>query len=222
MRRTQLSVLIVFVLFVMAPPAAQATASRPSAEAGTARHLDTIRTSPAKLRAFLKAMPKGADLHNHLSGAVPTETLIGYAVEDGLCIETATFTATPAPAVAGGPCPAGQRPAADSSADAAFFAQIVRAWSMEDFRPGAESGHDHFFATFGKFALATSRKGDMLAEVAKINASATCLLPRDARVAAGRRGACPRREGGVRPELARASPEAPGRRHGGDRHGRER
>ena len=41
---------------------------------------------------------------------------------------------------------------------------------MEGFQPGAESGHDHFFATFGKFSLATSRKGDMLAEVAKINA----------------------------------------------------
>ena len=97
MRRTQLSVLIVFALFVMAPPAAQATASRSSAEVRTARYLDTIRTRPAKLRAFLKAMPKGADLHNHLSGAVPTETLIGYAVKDGLCIETATFTAMPAP-----------------------------------------------------------------------------------------------------------------------------
>ena len=42
---------------------------------------------------------------------------------------------------------------------------------MEDFRPGAESSHDHFFATFGKFSLATSRKGDMLAEVARINAA---------------------------------------------------
>ena len=171
MRRTQLSVVIVFVLFVMAPPAAQATATRSSAEVRTARYLDAIRTRPAKLRAFLEALPKGADLHNHLSGAVPTEILIGYAVEDGLCIETATFTAMPAPAAAGGPCPAGQRPAADSRADEAFFAQIVRAWSMEDFQPGAESGHDHFFATFGKFSLATSRKGDMLADVAEINAA---------------------------------------------------
>jgi adenosine deaminase len=42
---------------------------------------------------------------------------------------------------------------------------------MEGFRPGAESGHDHFFATFGKFSLATNRKGDMLAEVARINAA---------------------------------------------------
>src|SRR4051794_15364422 len=170
MRRRQLSVLIVWALFLIAPPAAQATASRSSAEARTARYMDAIRTRPARLRAFLKAMPKGADLHNHLSGAVPTETLIGYAVSDGLCIDTTTFTATPAPAVAGGPCPTGQRPAADSRVDGAFFAHILRAWSMEGFQPGSESGHDHFFATFGKFGLATSRKGDMLAAVAKINA----------------------------------------------------
>ena len=171
MRRTQLSVMIAVALFLMIAAAAQAAASRPSAETRTARYLDAVRTNPAKLRAFLKTMPKGADLHNHLSGAVPTETLIGYAVRDGLCIDTVTFTATPAPAVAGGPCPTGQRPAADSTADSAFFGQIVRAWSMEGFQPGAESGHDHFFATFGKFGLATNSKGDMLAEVAKINAS---------------------------------------------------
>jgi adenosine deaminase len=125
MRRTQLLVTIVFVLFPVAPSGAQAAASRLSAEARTGRYLDTIRTSPAKLRAFLKAMPKGADLHNHLSGAVPTEALVGYAVDDGLCIDTMTLTATPAPAVAGAPCPAGQRPAADSTADATFFAQAV-------------------------------------------------------------------------------------------------
>jgi len=160
-------VLIALALLSTAPSAAQAAASGRSAEKRTARYLDTIRTRPAKLRAFVKALPKGADLHNHLSGAVPTETLIGYAARDGLCID-ATFTATPAGA--GGACPQGQRPAADAASDTAFFAQLVRAWSMEGFRPGAESGHDHFFATFGKFSLATSRKGDMLAEVAKINA----------------------------------------------------
>src|SRR3954468_3464483 len=67
MKRTQLSFLIVFALLLMGASAAQA-ASRRSAEARTAGYLDTIRTRPAKLRAFLKAMPKGADLHNHLSG----------------------------------------------------------------------------------------------------------------------------------------------------------
>src|SRR3954451_8575369 len=125
MRRRQLSVLIVWALFLIAPSAAQATAPRSSAEARPARYLDAIRTRPAKLRAFLQAMPKGADLHNHLSGAVPTETLIRYAVEDRLCIDPTTFTATPPPAVTGRSCPTGQRPAADSHTDAAFFSKIV-------------------------------------------------------------------------------------------------
>jgi adenosine deaminase len=170
-RRTQLSALIVIALLSAAPSAARAATARPSAEVRTARHLETIRARPAKLRAFLKAMPKGADLHNHLSGAVPTEALIDFAVKDGLCID-ATFTAKSAP------CETGQRPAGDSTTDPAFKAQIVRAWSMEGFPPG-EGGHDHFFDTFGKFGLATSplspvrnpRKGEMLAVVAKINAS---------------------------------------------------
>jgi len=169
MKRTQLSFLIVFALLLIGASAAQAT-SRRSAEARTAGYLDTIRAKRAKLRAFLKAMPKGADLHNHLSGAVPTETLIRYAVDDRLCIDTTTLAATPAPAATGGPCPTGQRPAADSNTDSAFVAQIVGAWSMQGFQPGTESSHDHFFATFGKFGLATSRKGDMLAKVANINA----------------------------------------------------
>lgn len=153
-----------------APAAARSPAPGATNAQRTALKLEAIRSQPAKLRAFMLALPKGADLHNHLSGAVPTETLIGYAVQDGLCIEAATLTAMDAPP-AGAQCPLGQRPAADARTDPVFFAQIVRAWSMEGFRPGAgESGHDHFFATFGKFGAATARKGDMLAAVAQGNA----------------------------------------------------
>jgi adenosine deaminase len=83
-RRTQWSVLMVLALLLIAPPATSAAAARPSAEAGTAHRLATIRNSPAKLRAFLKAMPKGADLHNHLSGAVPTEALIDFDIKEGI------------------------------------------------------------------------------------------------------------------------------------------
>ena len=149
-------------------PTAALAAGPSRDERRTARYLTAIRDEPRTLRLFLKAMPKGADLHNHLSGAVPTETLLRFAVEDRLCID-ATFTAQPAPA-AGAACPAGQRSAAESTADAAFRTQLLMAWSMFGFDPaGPVSGHDHFFATFGKFGLATERKGDMLAAVAAIN-----------------------------------------------------
>ena len=154
------------------PSAARAGAKN---ELRTARRLDAVRDNPTKLHAFLAAMPKGADLHNHLSGAVPTETLVGYAVRDGLCIELATLTAMSAPPP-GAACPSGQRAAAGSVGDAAFYDQLLRAWSMEGFvSGGAETGHDHFFATFGKFGAATASKGDMLAAVAEINTDQNVL-----------------------------------------------
>ncbi|MGZ7106922.1 MAG: adenosine deaminase, partial [Candidatus Angelobacter sp.] len=41
-----------------------------SAEQKTARYFESIRSQPLLLHAFLQQMPKGGDLHNHLSGAV--------------------------------------------------------------------------------------------------------------------------------------------------------
>src|ERR1700761_885567 len=38
-----------------------------------------------ELYALLKTMPKGADLHMHLSGAIYAETFIEEAARDGLC-----------------------------------------------------------------------------------------------------------------------------------------
>ncbi|MFF4696302.1 adenosine deaminase family protein [Streptomyces chattanoogensis] len=138
------------------PPARPLTA----AEASTAAYLESIRQDPVRLRRFFRHLPKGGDLHHHLSGAVPTEYLITLAAEDGLCIDEKTMTAV-AP-----PCGPGQRPAADARNDRAFHDALVRAWSMQDFPPG-QSGHDHFFDTFGKFGEVTWRhRGKLLSRVA--------------------------------------------------------
>jgi adenosine deaminase len=54
------------------------------------------------LRDFLKRMPKGADLHSHLSGAIYAESHIRDAIEDELCIDTdAKAFAKSQPVVAG-------------------------------------------------------------------------------------------------------------------------
>ncbi|MFG1878735.1 hypothetical protein ACGFIV_28205 [Sphaerisporangium sp. NPDC049003] len=123
-------------------------------------YLDGIRDEPGRLREFTLDLPKGADIHAHLSGSVPTRGLLGSAMRDGLCVDTTSFVAS-AP-----PCHAGQRPARDAATDGSFGDDVVRAWSMQGFTPGAESGHDHFFATFGKFGAAAAHKGEMLAVVA--------------------------------------------------------
>ncbi len=143
-----------------ARPAAART-DRLGLETRVSAYLDSIRDRPDELRAFLHDLPKGGELHNHLSGAASTELLLRLAGEDGLCVDSATLAAQ-AP-----PCGANSRPATDAQTDPDFREQILRAWSMKDFVPGAESGHDHFFATFGKFGEASWRHpGRMLAEVA--------------------------------------------------------
>ncbi|WP_425329723.1 adenosine deaminase family protein [Streptomyces cacaoi] len=142
-----------------AGPAARPPAG--SAEARTAAYLESARKDPGRLRDFFRKLPKGGDLHNHLSGAVSTEYLIELAAQDGLCIEKKTMTAVQPP------CRNGARPAADARTDKAFHKELVRAWSMEDF-PQRESGHDHFFAAFGKFGEVTWRHpGKLLAQVAE-------------------------------------------------------
>ncbi|NEE55436.1 adenosine deaminase, partial [Streptomyces sp. SID8455] len=128
------------------------------AERRTDARLDELRGDPARLKAFFAALPKGGDLHNHLSGAVTTEYLIRLAGENGLCIDATTTAVRP-------PCGPGTRPAADARTDAEFRQRIVRAWSMQDF-PADQSGHDHFFDTFGKFGEATRDRGKLLANVA--------------------------------------------------------
>jgi adenosine deaminase len=131
------------------------------AEAATARYFASIRKQPSLLLAFLAEMPKGGDLHNHLSGAVYAESYLRWAAEDNLCLATATMSIVAATCNAA----AGLPPVAAVLGNAALFSQAVDAMSMRHWNP-ALNGHDHFFETFGKFGPAADRTGDMLAEVA--------------------------------------------------------
>ena len=67
-------------------PAAAQTAAADS-EARAVRAFERAKGSPLELRAFLERMPKGGDLHMHLSGAVYAETFIADAAADGLCVD---------------------------------------------------------------------------------------------------------------------------------------
>jgi adenosine deaminase len=144
---------------------APAAPASDSAEQRAARFFESIRRSPPEEWAFLREMPKGGDLHNHLSGAVYAESYLKWAVDAGLCLEARTFVLS-AP-----PCDS-KRDQALLSADLAdtsknTYREAIDAWSMRNWALSHASGHDHFFDTFGKFGLAGSgRTGAMLAEVA--------------------------------------------------------
>ncbi len=120
--------------------------------------LQTVSTVPTELMAFLTAVPKGGDLHNHLNGAVYAETYLDWAREDGNCVVTGTHSLA-----FGNKCTTGTLPV---PTEGDFYNAIIRAWSMQDFVPGAETGHDHFFATFGKYGLvAGAHRDDSIADV---------------------------------------------------------
>jgi adenosine deaminase len=130
-------------------------ATAQSAEQRTARYLDSIRKQPPLLLAFVHDLPKGGDLHNHLDGAIYAEDLIDFAADGGLCVDR-TSSRLLAP-----PCDDScenytAKPAARCAyGDHVLYGQMIDAWSMRNWKPGEESGHDHFFATFDKFGLAS-------------------------------------------------------------------
>ncbi|MEO8726205.1 MAG: adenosine deaminase, partial [Acidobacteriaceae bacterium] len=79
---------LIALLTVVASTALSAT-SRSAAKGGearTAREMQALKADPLRLRNFLRAMPKGGDLHNHLSGAVYAESYLQWAADDGDCI----------------------------------------------------------------------------------------------------------------------------------------
>ncbi|MHC1480288.1 adenosine deaminase family protein [Frateuria aurantia] len=121
---------------------------------------------PESLRAFLHEMPKGADLHLHLSGAVYAETLLAEAGEDGLCVDTQQLKLVPA--ATSGRCADGQVPATSLPRQQPLYDAMIDALSMRTFvAHSGESGHDHFFDTFGRFAAvdASRHAGEWLAEI---------------------------------------------------------
>jgi hypothetical protein len=135
-------------------------------EERVARYLASIHQNPSLLVPFLRAMPKGGDLHIHLSGAVYAEKWIDYAAQDKFCVDRRS-SGLLAP-----PCDTSCARDADKPAvgcayqDPILYNQLVDAWSMRNFRH-SESGHDHFFATFEKFLPASVHSGGaQLAEVA--------------------------------------------------------
>jgi len=149
-------------MLIVAPGAVPARARvAPDPTSRIAAAFERLRADPLRLRAFLAGMPKGGDLHNHLDGAIYAETWLARAKSTGLCIDIAAL------AIRRPPCTSSQ-----PRADQAFASQpgledsMIDSLSMRDFvpRPGDASGHDHFFATFGKFTAAADDPAELLVE----------------------------------------------------------
>lgn len=157
-------------------PAKGKTSAPLSGEARAARYLDQVRDDPSLLLDFIRRLPKGGDLHNHLSGAVYAESYLKFAAQDNLCLNRQSFelsapTIAPADSASDGKqktCDATKNLVAARQAlgDAVLYRDAINAWSMRHFTANGEVAADHFFDTFRKFGPVTANHvPEMLAEV---------------------------------------------------------
>jgi len=156
-----LLVSLAVAVFAGDPAWAQARAtSAASLERKAETNLATAKKNPLQLRQFLLTMPKGADLHYHLSGGVYAESFIRAAGEDGLCVDTLKLAFAkpvseadrPADSNGSAGCGAGTLPAASVPGNQKLYDALVDSFSMRGFvaTPGW-TAHDQFFATFDRF-----------------------------------------------------------------------
>ncbi|HEY2119544.1 MAG TPA: hypothetical protein VGH37_10205 [Candidatus Acidoferrum sp.] len=160
-----------FVLYLSASVGAQTATPQISTNGNALEkradlNLETAKTNPLALRHFLFGMPKGADLHNHLAGAVYAESWIRVAAETNLCVDPLAHSLSQ-PQNAGS-CASGQVPATEALKNQSLYDALIDAFSMRSFVPSTGiSGHDHFFSTFEKFQEAYFlRLGEYVDEVA--------------------------------------------------------
>jgi hypothetical protein len=136
------------------------------AEAHTAEWFEAIRHRPTQLRAFIQRLPKGGDIHTHLSGAVYAESYLEWAAANGYCVDTEALAM-----VAPADCAVDDSYVAASTLlqNSGLYNALVNQWSTRNLAFEGQSGHDQFFEAFGGFGEISddpSLKDDMVAEVA--------------------------------------------------------
>lgn len=145
----------------MALTGAAAAQTRPPGE----QRPDFSTLSRAEIRAVTRAMPKGGDLHIHLSGAPYAETYLEWAAQDGLCIDTSRWALTD-------PCtPGGDMIlASEITPDQRSIMMDSLSTRRPDF--AGRTGHDQFFTAFDRFGWTRDyRRGDMLADLMSVLAA---------------------------------------------------
>lgn len=119
---------------------------------------DLAKMGAAERAVFLKAFPKGGELHNHLGGGTPAELILDWAVEDKLCVDMAEL------AIRFTCAGEGVKPAAEVLANETLRSALMD--SLTTRHPGFRdrSGHDQFFTAFARRGSLPARNGDALAE----------------------------------------------------------
>jgi adenosine deaminase/adenosine deaminase CECR1 len=106
-------------------------------------------------------MPKGGDIHTHVSGAVYAESYLHWAAKEKRCVNPETGVISEDHYE---PCDApSEIPVANTLKDSELYGNLVDKLSLRNLAYAGQSGHDQFFEAFAKFAGGS--KGEMIAEL---------------------------------------------------------
>ena len=138
-------------------------------EAAVSALFDKAVQSPTMLRVFLREMPKGGDLHNHLGGAIYAEDYIEWARAKGFCADESGLGIEPPP------CPADRSLSRVRGEEDPAPDRLIDSFSTRGFQQGIGrntiSGHGQFFQVFSRFApIARGSAGKMLVAELRIAA----------------------------------------------------
>lgn len=135
--------------------------------------IDSVKRERPELVEVLTKFPKGADLHNHLSGTVMPEEYVALGSREGDCFGQDPHVPgmyTIAAATAPGSCGSGFKPLVQANAQERQ--QLIRSLSMYQFNDkgitSVQAGHDQFFAAFGRFDVVSGESGNMGPMIAKL------------------------------------------------------
>lgn len=117
----------------------------PAIQADVIEHFNQIKNDPNALYSFIKTMPKGGELHYHLAGGAYPETMLLLASQGNYCLNKTTFAISKNTENCDG------IQSKEIMNQPELYSKAIKSWSMKDFIPGEESGHDHFFNGFGKY-----------------------------------------------------------------------
>ncbi|MEG2181294.1 MAG: hypothetical protein RRZ66_12100 [Bacteroidales bacterium] len=117
----------------------------------------TIRKDENRLRQFFAEMPKGGDLHNHLTGAVYAESYFKFAAKDGLWVDMATGKLyQPKDSTKGKEM---LRLSLDMPNLHNTRMALIDKWSIRNFNPGKFplGADEYFFGAFGLFNVVAGK-----------------------------------------------------------------
>ncbi|MDR2732504.1 MAG: hypothetical protein LBB36_04720, partial [Fibromonadaceae bacterium] len=134
----------------------------------TGKYLQSIQNKEVFLRQFFAEMPKGGDLHNHLTGSVYAETYYDIACMDSLYVDT----------LSGKLYPKGIMPSTSDSVRLlpdyinsrhALKVKLLDKWSIRNFHSYTSNipQDEHFFNAFGLFSAATGNMAVLINELKK-------------------------------------------------------